>query len=345
MKVLKSLAALICGLAISLVVVKLVGDDPWHVLKVLTFSSFGTRYDFGMTLFYATPLMLTGLSVATAFRAGLFNIGAEGQLMWGALGATLPALAFPNTPWPLAPILSILGAFLFGAFWGFIPAYLKVKRGSHEVISTIMLNFLASAFMSYIILYWIKDPESQSPESKHIPPQFIIEKISYFTDAPVTSVLVLVLGLLCLDYFITKRTQFGFELRACGLNERAAKIAGIATGKVKILSMMLAGGLAGLVGVVEVLGNAGKFRYEFSPGFGFTGIAVAMISYGHPLGIFFAALLFGALHKGSLDLNIETAHITKDLALVLQALIILLASAPSLFSWIQFNQGKFKKER
>lgn len=338
MSVVRSLVALIFGLLISLLIVALVGDNPLLVLQVLAKSSFGSTYDFGMTLFYAMPMMLTGLSVAIAFRTGLFNIGAEGQLMWGALGATLPGLLYPELLAPFSIIVSVFMAFLFGSFWGFIPAYLKVKRGSHEVISTIMLNFIASALMSYFILYWIKDPNSQSPESKTVPAHFLLEKLSFFNEAPVTIALFAVLVLLLIDFLIMRYTQFGFELKACGLKESVAKISGISTARMKIFSMMLAGGIAGLVGAIEVLGNSGRFRFEFSPGFGFTGIAVAMISQGHPLGIFFAALLFAVLHKGALDLNIETQFITKELAVILQALIILFASAPLLFAWIKMRR-------
>src|SRR5262249_46500019 len=154
------------GLALGLLVTKLAGENPVHVLTVLGKSAFGSRYDVGMTLFYTTPLIFTGLSVAIAFQAGLFNIGAEGQLTLGALAAAWVGIAFPNVPWPLAPIFAGVAAFAGGALWGAIPGWLKAKRGSHEVINTIMLNFIAAGLSSWVTLYLLRNTETQNPETK-----------------------------------------------------------------------------------------------------------------------------------------------------------------------------------
>src|SRR5258705_8396722 len=162
-RVLQPILALALGLATGLTVTWVAGESPWRVLCVLGKSAFGSRYDLGMTLFYATPLIFTGLSVAVAFQAGLFNIGAEGQLVSGALAAAAIGALLPACPALLAPALAATAAFVAGAAWGFIPGWLRARRGSHEVINTIMLNFIAAGLASYVTLYLLKNPFSQNP--------------------------------------------------------------------------------------------------------------------------------------------------------------------------------------
>jgi len=338
MKILEKLQpffAVILGLALGLVVTKLAGESPWHVLQVLGKSAFGSRYDFGMTLFYATPLVFTGLSVAIAFHAGLFNIGAEGQLTLGALAAAAVGILLPGLPWPLAPIAAMLVAFAVGGFWGAIPGWLKSYRGSHEVINTIMLNFIAAGIASYATLYWLKNPDSQNPETASVGTGYLIQHLTFFGDAPVSTAIFLALLALVLFWVLLDFTVLGFELKAVGQNEDAARASGINSKRIKIIAMTLAGALAGLVGVGEVLGNAGRFKLGFSPEYGFIGIAVALLGRNRPLGILCAAILFGSLHKGSADLDLETENVTHDLSLILQALIILSVSAEGLWTFLK----------
>ena len=335
---LQPLLAVLIGLVIGLLITRLAGENPWHVLKILINSAFGSRYDIGMTLFYATPLILTGLAVAIPFQAGLFNIGAEGQLTLGALAAAAVGCVFPDIPWPLAPVLAVLAAFLVGGFWGFVPGWLHAKRGSHEVINTIMLNFIAAGIASWVTLYILKNPESQNPETRAVGAGYLIHHFQSFGDAPLSSAFVLAVVAAILVSVFLWRTVLGFQLRAVGQGESAARTAGIDSGKMKIIAMFLAGGLAGLVGVGEVLGNAGRFRLGFSPEYGFIGIAVALLGKNRPAGVVAAALLFGALHKGTSDLDLETENVTRDLSLILQALIILSVSAVGLWDW--FNKGR-----
>jgi simple sugar transport system permease protein len=335
---LQPVLAVSLGLGLGLMVAALAGDSPWVVLRALARSAAGSRYDFGMTLFYATPLALTGLSVAMSLEAGLFNIGAEGQLTLGALAAAIVGITLPGVPWPLAPLLAALAAFAAGALWGFIPGWLRAYRGSHEVINTIMLNFIAAGLASYVTLYLFKTTESQNPETRAIAPAFALDHFPFFDDAPVSTAIFLVLGVAVAVSFFFRRTVTGFELRAVGANESAARSGGINVPRMQWLAMALAGGLAGLVGVPEVLGNASRFRMGFSPGYGFMGIAVALLGRGRPAGILAAALLFGALHKGTEYLDLDTEHVTRDLSLILQALVILSVSADGL--WDLFKRGK-----
>ncbi len=333
-RLLQPLLSVLLGLALGLGVTALAGENPWTVLKILASGAFGTGYDFGMTLFYATPLVFTGLSVAVAFHAGLFNIGAEGQLTMGALAAAATGAILFRVASPWAPLLAGVAAVLAGTLWGAIPGWLRARRGSHEVINTIMLNFIAAGLANYVTLYLLKNPESQNPETRAVGDGYLLAPFSWLGGAPVGWATPLALVTAAGVGVLLWRTSLGFEIRAVGQNEAAARAAGIATGRVQLLAFALAGGLAGLVGVAEVLGNVGRFRVGFSPEYGFLGIAVALLGRNRPGGILAAALLFGALHKGATSLDMETEHVTRELSLVFQALIILSVSADGLWSWL-----------
>ncbi|HUJ09586.1 MAG TPA: ABC transporter permease [Verrucomicrobiae bacterium] len=334
-KLLQPILAVIVGLALGLSFTWFAGENPWHVLEILIKSAFGSGYDFGMTLFYSTPLIFTGLAVAVPFQAGLFNIGAEGQLTLGALAAAAVGAVWPSLPWPVAPLLAGLAALLAGTIWGAIPGWLRAKRGSHEVINTIMLNFVAAGLASYITLYLLKNPATQNPETRPVGAGYLIHQFGVFGGAPVSTALPLAVFIAGVVWILLQRTVIGYEMRAVGQSESAARAAGINSSKIRILAMSIAGGLAGLVGVGEVLGNAGKFRLGFSPEYGFIGIAVALLGRNQPAGVVAAALLFGALHKGATDLDLETEHVTREVSQILQALIILSVSAEGLWSWMK----------
>jgi len=343
-QILQAVLAVLLGLGAGLAVTWVAGENPWRVLKVLANGAFGSRYDLGMTLFYATPLIFTGLSVAVAFQAGLFNIGAEGQLTLGALAAAVVGAVWPGVWAPLAPLVAGLAALVAGTAWGAIPGWLRARRGSHEVINTIMLNFVAAGLASYVALYLLKNPDSQNPETRPIGPGYTIAQFGAFGGAPVSAALPLAITAAALVWILMWRTVLGFELRAVGQNEAAARAAGIEPGRLRIIALSLAGGLAGLVGVGEVLGNAGKFKVGFSPEYGFIGIAVALLGRNQPAGVVAAALLFGALHKGSAELDLETEHVTRELSLVLQALVILSVSAEGLWSWLQRSAAPYASD-
>lgn len=342
-KFLQPLLAVALGLAVGLLATWLAtllangpstGENPWDLLQILVRGAFGTRYDFGMTLFYATPLILTGLAVALPFQAGMFNIGGEGQLTMGALAAAAVGAVWPHVPWPLAPVLAAAAAFAAGMAWGAIPGWLRARRGSHEVINTIMLNFIAAGLASYVTLYILKNPDTQNPETRPVGAGYLIHQFALFQGAPLSTALPMALVVAALMALLLWRTVLGFDIRAVGQSEPAARAAGIDAPRIRIITMALAGGLAGLVGVGEVLGNAGRFRLGFSPDFGFIGIAVALLGRNRPLGVVAAALLFAALHKGAGDLDMETDHVTRDLSQILQALVLLSVCADGLWSWM-----------
>lgn len=320
------LAALV-GLLLGVGVTAFAGEDPLNVLFVIADGAFGTPYDVGLTLFYTTPLILTGLAVAVPFHAGLFNIGAEGQLLVGASAAAVVGVTAQGLQPGVAVPAALLAAFLAGAVWGGVPGWLKARRGGHEVISTIMMNFIAAGLTSWVALYVIPSTDSQNPESARIGEAFIVKPWEAFEGAPAGFSLVLAVVLAVLLQLFFKRATRGFELRAIGANRDAAQAAGIDAGRGEILALALAGGLAGLVAAPEILGNSHRFKLGFSPDYGFIGIPVALLARASPVGVVFGALLFGALQKGTSELDLETTFVTRDLALVIQAMVVLAVAA------------------
>lgn len=227
LRLLQPVLAIIVGLALGLLVTMIAGESPWHVLSILVKSAFGSRYDFGMTLFYATPLLLTGLAVAVPLQAGLFNIGGEGQLTLGALAAAAVGALWPSLSWPLAPVFAGLAAFGAGASWGIIPGWLRARRGSHEVINTIMMNFIAAGLASYVTLYLLKNPESQNPETRAVGASYLLSHLSFFGDAPVSTASFVALFVTGLAGVFLYWSVAGFGLRAVGDNEDAARASGL----------------------------------------------------------------------------------------------------------------------
>lgn len=333
MKALRPIFAALVGLTLGVSVTYFAGENPLDVLMVLVNGAFGSPYSFGMTLFYATPLILTGLAVALPFKAGLFNIGGEGQLTMGALAAALVGISAPDLAPSAAIPLAAAAAFLAGALWGLIPGWLKAVRGSHEVITTIMLNFIAAGVASWVVLYLVRSNDSQNPESLRVGAGYLLEPFAWFEGAPVTMALPLALVLAVLVWVFLKYAVRGFEIRAVGEGVEAARTSGIDVKKTQMLALALAGGCAGFVGVAEVLGNAGRFRIGFSPEYGFIGIPVALLARSHPLALVLSALLFGALHKGASELDLETMYVTRDLSYVIQAMVVLAVSAEAAFSF------------
>lgn len=336
-----AIGGLAIGLALGLVVAGLAGEKPLDILLIIGKSAFGSRYDLGVTLYYCTPLIFTGLSVAVAFHAGLFNIGAEGQLNVGTLAATVAALAVPGLPPVIAPLFAVLCGMMAGGLWAWIAGWLRTMRGSHEVITTIMMNFIASALTSWAVTARLQNPESQNPETHSVAAAYFFRTVDplaqWFGDAPVSLAFPVAVLVAAIVWVFLYRTPYGFELRACGQNERAAAASGINVARTRQMAMFLAGALAAGVALGEVFGAAGKYKLGFSPEFGFIGIAVALLARSNPVGILFTAFLFAALHKGAADLDIETENVTRDLSLVIQALVIL---AVAILSSVRIGRAK-----
>lgn len=314
------------GLTLALSLSWLAGESPWQVALILGRSAFGSLYDFGLTLFYTTPLIFTGLSVALAFHAGLFNIGAEGQLLMACAAATAVGVLAPTLPPGLAPLLALLAAVVAGGAWGALAGWLRARRGTHEVIVTILLNFVAAGLTSWWVLEVIPNPDSQNPESARVSEAFQFKSwdpfAQWFPDTGLSLALPAALAAAAVLWLILHRTVWGFEVRAMGANAEAAARSGVPVARRRVQVMFASGVLAAGVALAEVLGHSGQFKIGFSPEYGFIGIAVALLAANRPGLIVLAAFLLGALHKGASELDLETETITRDFSKVIQALII-----------------------
>lgn len=323
MEPLTPLMALLIALLVADGLILLYGYSPLEIWRTMLQGTLLNPYGMGQVLFKATPLILAGLSVALAFRVGLFNIGGEGQLTMGALATALMGAMLPaGTPALIAVPLCIVAGFIGGAIPGSIAGVLKATRNASEVITTLMLNFIAMAFANYLVIAHFKVPETQ-----HTPAIVDGARLSRLSDffpvfhgSAANSALVLSLLACVAVYVFLWKTRIGYRWRAVGLNARAAENAGISLKGSLIGAMTLAGGLAGLIGCNFVLGYKGYFEEGFSSGLGFMGIAVALLGRNHPWGIIPAALMFALLSQGGLAIN---AMVPKELVDILQALVIL----------------------
>jgi ABC-type uncharacterized transport system permease subunit len=333
--VLLPVVSLGAALLLSAGLVAFMGESPLAALRLLVAGAFGTGDAVGYTLYYATNFIFTGLAVAVAYHAGLFNIGAEGQAYVGGLGVGLVCLAGGAWPaWVVLPLAVAAGA-VFGAAWAFIPAWLQARRGSHVVITTIMFNFIASALMTYLLVNVLIKPGQQSPESREFGANAVLPamhellaKVGLTVAAsPLNLAFVLALGAGGLVWVLLWRTRWGYRLRVAGASPAAAVYAGINPGRVTIGAMLLSGALAGGLGLNELMGAQHRILLEFPGGAGFVGIAVALMGRNHPVGICAAAVLFGALYQGGSQLSFDLPRINRDFVIVIQGLVILFCGA------------------
>lgn len=334
------------GIALSLFVcgalLAVLGESPLVLLEAL-WVSLGTSFGLGYTLFYATPLVFTGLAVAVCFHCGLFNIGAEGQLYLGSIAVVCVATWLgPVGAWLAIP-LAVLAAMAGGALWGGLAGWLKARRGSHEVIVTILLNFIGISLVNWMILYPFRNHEVQNTETVEVALSYRLPALSdwlspwgipLFESTPVNASIFLALAFSVACYFLLFRTTLGYELRAVGQSPRAARFAGISVARNTWLALVLGGALAGLVGVNEVLGHQHKLVEGFSPQYGFTGIAVALLARNHPVGILASALLFGVLQNSAREVEFLSDRVSKEVSLVLQGTLIAFVAANALFEGI-----------
>ncbi len=286
-------------------------------------DTLGNSYGIGQVLFKATPLFLTGLSVAFAFRAGLFNIGAEGQLTIGAFASAWAGFTFTTLPWFILIPLCIIMGFAGGALWASIAGFLRARFGSHEVINTIMLNFIALALVSYLVNNVYLVPATiHSPE---ISPNAVLLRFDTFTGmfkgSPFNTSFIIALLACIMMYYIIGKTPLGYKIKTLGYNKNAARYAGMNTGRLTILSMAIAGGFAGLGGLNFVNGYKHYFELGFSENAGYVGIAVALIARNNPFAIIVVAVFFGILEYGGLTVN---TIVPKEIVTILQGIVILL---------------------
>ncbi|MGB7241185.1 MAG: ABC transporter permease [Sulfitobacter sp.] len=333
--VLVPLISLVLAAILSALVILAIGEDPIAAVKLMVTGALGSSYGWGYTLYYATNFMFTGLAVSIAFHARLFNIGGEGQAMLGGLGVAIACLYIPWPHWSLALIGAIVMAGLLGAAWAAIPAYLQAKRGSHIVITTIMFNFIAAAVLNYALVNVMRPAGSMDPasarfsETVHLPTLHDLLApfgISFSKAAPANISLLVAMAACVLLWALIWRTRLGYEIRAYGHSENAARYAGISPVRITMIAMIISGALAGMMAINNVMGEAERLVLNATEGAGFIGIAVALMGRSHPFGVFLAAILFGFLYQGGAELALWTS-IPRELIVVVQALVILFTGA------------------
>ncbi|WOI56925.1 ABC transporter permease [Palleronia sp. LCG004] len=321
------------ALIVSGIVLAFIGQNPFEALAIMVEGAVGSTYGWGYTLYYATNFIFTGLAVAIAFQAKLFNIGGEGQATLGSLGVALVCLALPWPHWSVALPVAIVGGALFGAAWAAIPAYLQAKRGSHIVITTIMFNFIASALLVYLLIGALKAPgmapeSSRFPDGSHLPTardMFAVIGVD-FARTPLNLSFLVALAAGFGLWLLLWRTRLGYEIRAFGHSQTAAIYAGINPVRITMIAMLISGALAGMMALNAVMGEQERLLQDNVQGAGFVGIAVALMGRSHPVGVFLAAILFGALYQGGAELEFETS-VPREMVVVIQALVILFTGA------------------
>jgi len=344
------------ALAVSALVVAFTGQDPAQALSLLLRGAFGSAIGFSYTLYYATTFVFTGLAVAVAYHAGLFNIGGEGQAMMGGIGTALVALWLGDhyPAWVVLPAM-IFAAMLFGMAWAAVPAVLQAWRGSHVVITTIMFNFLASTLLSYLLVEVLKEPGNMTVESRAFGPAALMPGVHEvlatvgieWPRSPLNLSVLLAIVAVVVVYFWLWRSTSGYAVRTVGFAPGAAQYAGIRPARQVIVAMCASGALAGLLGINELAGVQGRLLLDYVVGAGFAGIAVSLIGRNHPVGVVLAALLFGALYQGGAELSFEMPGVSRDMVFTLQGLIVLFcgalgqAAAPTLArAWARWSLAK-----
>jgi ABC-type uncharacterized transport system permease subunit len=315
------LVAVLLALVVGDALILAFGQSPGAVYRLLLEGTWGNAYGFGQVLYKATTLVFTGLAFAIGVRAGLFNIGAESQLAAGGFVAALLGLVLPaGLPSLLALPLFIVAAALGGGAVGALPGYLKARFGAHEVITTIMLNFVVLALLAYFVSTYLHVPETlHTEEIKTGALPRLADVVPAFHGSAANATVLLAAAASLLAWWYLFRTRPGFELRAAGLQPEAAEYGGVRVGGVWLRAMAISGALAGLGGLNYVLGYK-HYEEGFAAGSGFLGIAVALVGRSHPGGIIVAALLFATLSQGGLAVN---ALVPKQMVEVLQAIVIL----------------------
>lgn len=326
------------------------GYDAPAAFAALFKGAFGGPKQIGDTILRATPLMFTGLAVAYGFRAGLFNIGAEGQLFMGGLAAASLGVFLVGQPWAIVVPTLIVASALAGAAWAFIPALLKARIGAHEVITTMMFTYIGRYIVSWLVVGPLKD-EGMIPQTVALSPEAQLPRIQSLFSAETLDALpflslgrahlgiVVALVVVVTIWLILKYTTLGYENRAVGFNPHASETAGISVQWTTVKALCISGALAGLAGSVEVMGVHHRIFDQFSSGFGFTGIAVALLAKNHPLGVIPAALLFGALSAGAGTMQLE-ASVPQKIILIIQALVIFFVAAEEIVLWFVRKRQK-----
>jgi len=320
-----SAASIAVAIALAGVLVAMAGANPWHAFAGMFQTALGSEFALGVTVNKTIPRLVPALGIALALRANLWNIGAEGQLTLGAAAASGVALFGPSLPPALALTLALFAGIIAGAAWGAIPGALRAYCGVSEVITSLMLVYIAIQLTNYLIEGPWLAPSSTFPATAVFPADYRLPRI--WPGTLVNAGVFIALAAAAAVWFLVNRTTIGLWLRAVGGNPRASEVIGLPNRPVIIAALALSGALAGLGGAIEVLGVRGRLLEGFSPGYGFEAIAIALLGRLNPLGIIAAALVFGILDAGAAGLQVASAGVSSAIVLIIEALALMLLLA------------------
>ena len=318
--VLTPVAAILAAMAVSALILLAAGYNPVTSFAAMLHGAFGDLRTFTEVLIYATPLILIGSGLAVAFRCNIWNIGAEGQFYAGAVASAAIGIYVHGLPVYLDVPLILLAGLTGGALWGMLAAWLKIRFNASEIVTTIMLNYIAIVGTSYLVTGPMIEKDGHYPQTDLIDPSAMLPRFLPPTRLHIGFLVALLVAVAL--YVLLFKTSTGYAIRAVGINADTARYAGMNISRNIMLAMAISGGMAGLAGGVELAGIAFRLYQDISPGFGYDGIAVALLASNNPLGVILSGILFGALRSGSEMMQI-TAHIPSVLVFAIQGLIIL----------------------
>lgn len=333
------LYSLLLSFLIGSVIIMASGNSPIEIYSMLIKGAFGSRNSILQTLLQSTPLLFCGLAVSLGLKGGILNLGVEGQLYIGALFSSLAAIYIKGLPAPIHILICIVAGMIGGMIWAFLPIWLKVKKGAHEVVTALMMNYIATLLLDYLLNYPIRELNSSVAQTPKI--QESAKLLKLFPNSKVTIAIFIGILLAIGLNFLLKKTVLGYKITMVGSNEKAAAASGIHVNKVLITTMLISGLCAGLAGTMEILGSYHRLIQGFSSGYGFEGIAVAVLGTS-PISVIFSSIIFGALKAGGIMLNFGS-NLSVQFITVLQGMIILLIAAPMLIP--NFKESLNKKLR
>lgn len=334
---------LVAAILVGALVLIVLGLDPWVTYAAVVIQPLSDAFGWSETLVRVVPLIFVALGIAVAFRTGIFNIGAEGQMLMGILAGTATALALTGMPKYVVLPLSLIAGALGGGLWGALAGWLKARLGVNEILSTVMMNYIAAQFYGWLLRGPMIDPEelvmgSGTPQSVRLPVEAWLDRL-----VPGTRLhwgLILALALAAVVWLVLWKTTAGYRLRAAGLEPKAARYAGVSVGGALITAMAISGALAGLAGAVEVAGVHHRAIEGISSGYGFSGIVVALFGFLHPAGIIPAAFLFSVLIVGT-EMTQRSLGVPVQMVLVLQGAIVLALVSAQAFWADEYARQRF----
>jgi len=327
--VLVLVVAVSTALVIGGVMILAMGVDPLAAYQSMFWGAFGSVQNISETMLKATPLMLAGVGLAIAYRGKVWNLGAEGQIYMGAWVATWAGIVITGVPQALHLLLLIVVSFAAGALWGLIPGFLRTKFGLNEILTTLMMNYVATFWVSYLVRVPMRDPGSHGyPESEMLAASAWLPRI--LPGTRLNAGFLIALASAVFVYIFLFKTIFGYKIRAVGASQEAARYAGIGVAKYLLIALALSGGLAGIAGMVEISGIHYRLRAGFSPGYGFTAVVVSLLGKNSPLGVVLTSILFAALIVGS-DSMQHTVGVPFFLVYIIQGLVVLFVLGRELY--------------